>query len=134
MGRGRTTTGMVTACLIATTLSWKKELPDETNGNGDGENESDGDLDQYDSIDGPSEEEAYLQGRLCTVKWRLDPLIMAFYFRRIQDHSAARWRTIPWEAGEASDRPCYRRHARCTEPSKGHLRVSSSALCDKTFY
>jgi len=53
MGRGRTTTGMVTACLISTTLTW--------DGNAfefDGEDEEEG----YDAMDGPSEEDAYLQG------------------------------------------------------------------------
>lgn len=55
MGRGRTTTGMVTACLIATVMNleqdgWTPEL------------EPDGIVGDYDSIDGPSEEEAYLQG------------------------------------------------------------------------
>ncbi|KII85117.1 hypothetical protein PLICRDRAFT_45241 [Plicaturopsis crispa FD-325 SS-3] len=53
MGRGRTTTGMVSACLISTTLNWKGQetvaVQDEAS-------------DNYDSIDGPSEEEAYLQG------------------------------------------------------------------------
>ncbi|KAF7323269.1 hypothetical protein HMN09_00107700 [Mycena chlorophos] len=54
MGRGRTTTGMVAACLIATVIKWdgrepqyELEEPQE---------------DAYDSMDGPSEEEAYLQG------------------------------------------------------------------------
>lgn len=55
MGRGRTTTGMVTACLIATTSN------SNWDGNAfefDGEDEERG----YDTIDGPSEEDAYLQG------------------------------------------------------------------------
>ena len=55
MGRGRTTTGMVTACLIATVMNLK----------GDGrtsEIEPDNVVGDYDPIDGPSEEEAYLQG------------------------------------------------------------------------
>ena len=54
MGRGRTTTGMVAACLISTTMNWigedkiadKDDMPSE----------------EYNSMDGPSEEEAYLQG------------------------------------------------------------------------
>jgi hypothetical protein len=54
MGRGRTTTGMVTACLISTVMNWTEEenvdTPEEANMVG------------YDAIDGPSEEEAYLQG------------------------------------------------------------------------
>lgn len=61
MGRGRTTTGMVTACLIATTMKWNHDL--ETSALlPHAEEENQGDLEQYDMIDGPSEEEAYLQG------------------------------------------------------------------------
>lgn len=63
MGRGRTTTGMVTACLISTTLTW-----DETNGplrfaedEAAVNDEGPEDL-GYDTMDGPSEEDAYLQG------------------------------------------------------------------------
>ena len=58
MGRGRTTSGMITACLIATTLNWKPEV--ENSLQEDEQNTSA--LEHYDSIDGPSEEEAYLQG------------------------------------------------------------------------
>ncbi|EPQ54220.1 hypothetical protein GLOTRDRAFT_116807 [Gloeophyllum trabeum ATCC 11539] len=54
MGRGRTTTGMVTACLIATTADWNHQqeqvVQDEMV------------AEDYDALDGPSEEEAYLQG------------------------------------------------------------------------
>ena len=51
-----TTTGMVTACLIATTDRWDKTpedapSPEETEA-----------VEVYDSMDGYSEEEAYLQG------------------------------------------------------------------------
>jgi hypothetical protein len=55
MGRGRTTTGMVTACLIATVMNLESDgwTP---------ETEPDGIVGDYDAIDGPSEEEAYLQG------------------------------------------------------------------------
>lgn len=47
---------MVTACLIASTANWSKASevvpsPEETEG---------GEI--YDNMDGPSEEEAYLQG------------------------------------------------------------------------
>lgn len=61
MGRGRTTTGMVTACLISTVVNWVGE---ESVGVAD-----DMSMINCDSIDGPSEEEAYLQGictRLCS--------------------------------------------------------------------
>jgi hypothetical protein len=56
MGRGRTTTGMVTACLISTIMNWRGQ-----------ENENVFAQDEesamnFDSMDGPSEEEVYLQG------------------------------------------------------------------------
>lgn len=54
MGRGRTTTGMVTACLISTIVNWA--------GEGSVDVAEDMNMLNYDSIDGPSEEEAYLQG------------------------------------------------------------------------
>jgi len=54
MGRGRTTTGMVTACLISTTLSW--------NGNAFEFNGEEDEEEGYDAMDGLSEEDAYLQG------------------------------------------------------------------------
>ena len=60
MGRGRTTTGMVTACLISTIMNWVGEEGVDV--------AEDMSMLGYDSIDGPSEEEAYLQGihtRLC---------------------------------------------------------------------
>ena len=55
MGRGRTTTGMITACLISSTMNWetlKNEVPAE----------DEMALGIYDSMDGPSEEEVYLAG------------------------------------------------------------------------
>lgn len=59
MGRGRTTTGMVTACLISTTMNWKGE-------ENDFEGQEDPSSTEYDSIDGPSEEQAYLQGLIAS--------------------------------------------------------------------
>ncbi|KIK55186.1 hypothetical protein GYMLUDRAFT_48165 [Collybiopsis luxurians FD-317 M1] len=68
MGRGRTTTGMVSACLVSTTLEWNLE-----NGEGndlmalaqdDFEENQDG---FFNSMDGPSEEEAYRQGEYKTI-------------------------------------------------------------------
>ena len=56
MGRGRTTTGMVTACLISSTVNWKEQESKRV--------AEEGSLDFFDAIDGPSEEEAYLQGIL----------------------------------------------------------------------
>ena len=62
MGRGRTTTGMVSACLIATTNALSGR---EVQG---GPPVEDTQEEFYDSLDGPSEEEAYMQGgffRVC---------------------------------------------------------------------
>lgn len=57
MGRGRTTTGMVTACLISSSITdWEGS---EDNASSDDELA----LEMYDAIDGPSEEEVYLAGK-----------------------------------------------------------------------
>jgi hypothetical protein len=58
MGRGRTTTGMVTACLIATAMNLNQDDDRMSR------IEFDTVIEDYDAVDGPSEEEAYLQGRL----------------------------------------------------------------------
>ena len=47
---------MVAACLIATTLNWDGKKPKYD------QEEPELAPDTYDSMDGPSEEEAYLQG------------------------------------------------------------------------
>ena len=57
MGRGRTTTGMITACLIATTDGWSGQEGQT------GPPVEDVQEEFYDSLDGPSEEEAYMQGK-----------------------------------------------------------------------
>ncbi|KAH7884393.1 inositol hexakisphosphate-domain-containing protein [Phlebopus sp. FC_14] len=59
MGRGRTTTGMVTACLISTIMNWSGEE--------NVERQEEVNIISFDSIDGPSEEEAYLQGEYKTI-------------------------------------------------------------------
>ncbi|KAI0317069.1 inositol hexakisphosphate-domain-containing protein [Amylostereum chailletii] len=58
MGRGRTTTGMITASLIATTMNWDEQASEGSATQEDTENSPE----EYDYHDGPSEEEAYLQG------------------------------------------------------------------------
>ncbi|KAI0360175.1 hypothetical protein OH77DRAFT_1394828 [Trametes cingulata] len=83
MGRGRTTTGMVTACLIATTVTWEHErenlLKDEDqNANA---------LEQYDSIDGPSEEEAYLQGEYKVILQLVSVLSHGKLAKRLTDRA-----------------------------------------------
>lgn len=55
MGRGRTTTGMISACLVSSTLNWDSNV-NETLA------EDEISLDMYDAMDGPSEEEVYLAG------------------------------------------------------------------------
>jgi Inositol hexakisphosphate len=61
MGRGRTTTGMITACLIASTKNWQgKGTDDRVVDDGVG-------MEIYDPMDGPSEEEAYLAGEYKTI-------------------------------------------------------------------
>jgi hypothetical protein len=64
MGRGRTTTGMVTACLIATTMNWKqfREEDEQKEERGSDGEEPPSSEEYLDSMDGLSEEEAYLQG------------------------------------------------------------------------
>ncbi|KAF8556228.1 hypothetical protein OG21DRAFT_1409537 [Imleria badia] len=79
MGRGRTTTGMVTACLISTIMNWVGEesvnvAEDVTTLN-------------YDSIDGPSEEEAYLQGEYKTILQLVGVLSYGKIAKRLTDRA-----------------------------------------------
>ena len=60
MGRGRTTSGMVTACLISTIRHWEPGAEDALM-------KEELEAPVYDSMDGPSEEEAYLQGEYKTI-------------------------------------------------------------------
>ncbi|KAG1893242.1 inositol hexakisphosphate-domain-containing protein [Suillus fuscotomentosus] len=80
MGRGRTTTGMVTACLISTTMNWQGE-----------ENYIDGQEDpdsvEYDSIDGPSEEQAYRQGEYKTILQLVGVLSHGKIAKRLTDRA-----------------------------------------------
>ncbi|KAF8071749.1 inositol hexakisphosphate-domain-containing protein [Lyophyllum atratum] len=79
MGRGRTTTGMVTACLISSTMQWdgeeaalaQQESPTEI----------------YDSIDGPSEEEAYLHGEYKTILQLVGVLSHGKVAKRLTDRA-----------------------------------------------
>ena len=49
---------MVTACLIATTMTWEHDKEDRFSE----EEQNTNPLEHYDAMDGFSEEEAYLQG------------------------------------------------------------------------
>ncbi|KAF8734647.1 hypothetical protein AX14_003198 [Amanita brunnescens Koide BX004] len=79
MGRGRTTTGMVTACLISSTVNWKeqesKRVAEEPS------------IDFYDAMDGPSEEEAYLQGQYKTILQLVGVLSHGKIAKRLTDRA-----------------------------------------------
>lgn len=121
MGRGRTTSGMVTACLIATTMTWQHDQEDSFQ-----EEQSANGLEQYDSIDGPSEEEAYLQGN--TALNACISLVGAdgFPYRRVQGDPATRQRALTRQACETLDGPCDRPDAGRAEPAEGDIRVRTA--------
>ncbi|KAK2460946.1 hypothetical protein APHAL10511_007416 [Amanita phalloides] len=79
MGRGRTTTGMVTACLISSTVNWKaqesKRVAEEPS------------LQFYDTMDGPSEEEAYQQGEYKTILQLVGVLSHGKIAKRLTDRA-----------------------------------------------
>lgn len=100
MGRGRTTTGMVTACLIASTQQWTSQEQQLA------EHEPMTEAEIYDPIDGPSEEEAYLQGVMNVIVHHLHVLSGA-HNRGVQDNFASRWRSIPRQGCEATYRSRY---------------------------
>jgi hypothetical protein len=80
MGRGRTTTGMVTACLISTTMNWQGE-EDYIDRQEDPESV------EYDSIDGPSEEQAYRQGEYKTILQLVGVLSHGKIAKRLTDRA-----------------------------------------------
>jgi len=63
---------MVTACLIATTMNWEET---ETLDSSIPESNSE----EYDYIDGPSEEEAYLQGETSCLETRAISVVNAMH-------------------------------------------------------
>ncbi|KAI6025906.1 inositol hexakisphosphate-domain-containing protein [Pisolithus orientalis] len=80
MGRGRTTSGMVTACLISTIMNWSRDIHlDDTS--------DDVDITAYDMIDGPSEEEAYLQGEYKTILQLIGVLSHGKLAKRLTDRA-----------------------------------------------
>ncbi|KAF9067827.1 inositol hexakisphosphate-domain-containing protein [Rhodocollybia butyracea] len=88
MGRGRTTTGMVSACLVSTTLEWK---PGTGEGNDlmalaqdDFEENIEG---FFNSMDGPSEEEAYQQGEYKTILQLVGVLSNGKVAKRLTDRA-----------------------------------------------
>ncbi|KAJ7285370.1 inositol hexakisphosphate-domain-containing protein, partial [Mycena rebaudengoi] len=79
MGRGRTTTGMIAACLIATTMNW--------NGQEDIFDHDEAVEDVYNSMDGPSEEEAYLSGEYKTILQLVGVLSYGKVAKRLADQA-----------------------------------------------
>ncbi|KAG6332100.1 hypothetical protein ID866_6987 [Astraeus odoratus] len=79
MGRGRTTTGMITASLISTIMNWS--------GEDEGDTIEEAEVTSYDSIDGPSEEEAYLQGEYKTILQLVGVLSYGKLAKRLTDRA-----------------------------------------------
>ncbi|KJA26349.1 hypothetical protein HYPSUDRAFT_36651 [Hypholoma sublateritium FD-334 SS-4] len=80
MGRGRTTTGMISACLVSSTLNWDPNV-NETLA------EDEISLDMYDAIDGPSEEEVYLAGEYKTILQLVGVLSHGKIAKRLTDRA-----------------------------------------------
>ncbi|KAF9561985.1 hypothetical protein CPC08DRAFT_707027 [Agrocybe pediades] len=80
MGRGRTTTGMISACLISSTMSW----PDHMN---EIVAEDERTLEMYDAMDGPSEEEVYLAGEYKTILQLVGVLSHGKIAKRLTDRA-----------------------------------------------
>ncbi|KAJ4494760.1 inositol hexakisphosphate-domain-containing protein [Lentinula edodes] len=88
MGRGRTTTGMVSACLVSTTLEWDPERSHENDLMTLGQDEfEESQEDFFDSMDGPSEEEAYRQGEYKTILQLVGVLSNGKVAKRLTDHA-----------------------------------------------
>ncbi|KXN91655.1 Paladin [Leucoagaricus sp. SymC.cos] len=81
MGRGRTTTGMITACLIASTQQWTGQEQQLA------EREPITEAEIYDPIDGLSEEEAYLQGEYKTILQLVGVLSHGKVAKRLTDRA-----------------------------------------------
>ncbi|PPQ89339.1 hypothetical protein CVT25_003176 [Psilocybe cyanescens] len=80
MGRGRTTTGMITACLISSTMNWQNYMNEVVA-------EDELPLNLYDTIDGPSEEEVYLAGEYKTILQLVGVLSHGKIAKRLTDRA-----------------------------------------------
>ncbi|KAF9526356.1 inositol hexakisphosphate-domain-containing protein [Crepidotus variabilis] len=91
MGRGRTTTGMITACLISSTIDWVKNRKDLEDGKFTQSTEEDGNdcanMYAYDSMDGPSEDEVYLAGEYKTILQLVSVLSHGKVAKRLTDRA-----------------------------------------------
>ncbi|TFK90507.1 hypothetical protein K466DRAFT_660775 [Polyporus arcularius HHB13444] len=83
MGRGRTTSGMVTACLIATTMTWEHAAEESFSEQIQNANA----LEHYDAMDGPSEEEAYLEGEYKVILQLVSVLSHGKLAKRLTDRA-----------------------------------------------
>ena len=108
---------MVTACLIATTDAWSGSEDQVDPPVEDSQEEF------YDSLDGPSEEEAYMQGKCSHHGPNRDWASLFRASRRVQDHPSPGGGALAWEGCEAIGRPGHRSDGGRPEPSKGHLPV-----------
>ncbi|KAK0469504.1 inositol hexakisphosphate-domain-containing protein [Desarmillaria tabescens] len=79
MGRGRTTTGMVTACLISTIMNWNSQANDILS-----HDEAAG---VFDSMDGYSEEEVYRRGEYKTILQLVGVLSHGKVAKRLADRA-----------------------------------------------
>uniref|UniRef100_A0A0W0FRV3 Metal ion binding oxidoreductase n=1 Tax=Moniliophthora roreri TaxID=221103 RepID=A0A0W0FRV3_MONRR len=85
MGRGRTTTGMVSACLISTTMNWDTHesdsnvLPEK--------DDEEGPSEEFNSMDGPSEEDAHRQGEYKTILQLVGVLSHGKVAKRLTDRA-----------------------------------------------
>ncbi|KAJ3797672.1 inositol hexakisphosphate-domain-containing protein [Lentinula aff. detonsa] len=88
MGRGRTTTGMVSACLVSTILGWDPESSAENDLMALAQDDiEESQEDFFDSMDGPSEEEAYRQGEYKTILQLVGVLSNGKVAKRLTDRA-----------------------------------------------
>ncbi|KAF8150729.1 inositol hexakisphosphate-domain-containing protein [Crassisporium funariophilum] len=80
MGRGRTTTGMITACLISSTMNWEHHKHEIVA-------EDELAMQMYDPMDGPSEEEVYLSGEYKTILQLVGVLSHGKVAKRLTDRA-----------------------------------------------
>lgn len=119
MGRGRTTTGMVMASLVATIdAQTEHDVPDRDLVN----------RIQISVMDGYSEEDAYLRGR--HIHGRCDFLFVltgVVFSRRIQTYLAACQCSIGRQGSKACHGSCGRRNAGRTKSSQYDLRLQTQS-------
>jgi hypothetical protein len=106
---------MVTACLIATAMNLDQD--ERISGI-----EPDSVIEDYDTVDGPSEEEAYLQGGslLSNPAFHRHELTTNIV-RGIQSHSSPSWCPLAWKDCEEVDGRCRRPYARRPESAQSYI-------------